>query len=340
MLEHEDDWSYLYELIEQLEMGYNSALDQIFVIKGKDGYNYVIEGNRRIMIMKFVNNFLLYKPILQKFANVRWYKNVMNKLETFKENETLKEIEVSFIDSNSIMDESEVWKIIYTRHAGENKGKKPWSRLKYFYDLKDIYLNFVNDKKENKVRNIFDRMSEFFNKPVDSVKKDLTSSLWVTDIVNVYNQNCKNDSKISETKNFIHTSSLELCRGAKIFYNYATTSIEKIFNISLNRTQWEVNILKIDKNILYTFLIESVNRKILNTRGWKKETINILYDFLNEHLDGDFSKQKTLASEINEAKKLTKDKISDEQNTFLEFGEISEKIEKTQQKLQKNRTLI
>ncbi len=42
---------------------------------------------------------------------------------------------------------------------GENKGKKPWSKLKYFYDLKDIFLNFVSDKRDNKFENIFYRMS-------------------------------------------------------------------------------------------------------------------------------------------------------------------------------------
>ncbi|AQU77629.1 hypothetical protein DQW15_03255 [Mycoplasma capricolum subsp. capripneumoniae] len=71
----------------------------------------------------------------------------------------MKEIEFSFIDSEGVKNESENWKIIYTRHAGENKGKKSWSKLKYFYDLKDIFLNFVSDKRENKFENIFYRMS-------------------------------------------------------------------------------------------------------------------------------------------------------------------------------------
>lgn len=54
-------------------------------------------------------------------------------------------------------------------------------------------------------------------------------------------------------KKFVVGLSLELSRKAKIFYNYATTCTEKVFNILLNQIELKVNILNIDKKFFTYF---------------------------------------------------------------------------------------
>ncbi|SYV90602.1 Uncharacterised protein, partial [Metamycoplasma alkalescens] len=96
-------------MIEQLELGYNSALDQIFLITGKDDFYYVIEGNRRIMVMNLINDFEKYKDVLSKFKNTKNFKKVFEKLEKNQGTGKFDELDVVLLKTLENNDENEIW---------------------------------------------------------------------------------------------------------------------------------------------------------------------------------------------------------------------------------------
>jgi hypothetical protein len=63
-LQFEGNFSDLLELTQQMASGYNPALDQVFVIKGVDGEYYVLEGNRRLIVINFFKNSELCNTLL------------------------------------------------------------------------------------------------------------------------------------------------------------------------------------------------------------------------------------------------------------------------------------
>ncbi|MBP1525854.1 MAG: hypothetical protein H9Q65_04700 [Spiroplasma ixodetis] len=69
LLQYEGEWDDLLDLLEQLMLGYNAAMDQIFILEGKDQFFYSIEGNRRIMCMYLITEFDKYKTILENFSH-------------------------------------------------------------------------------------------------------------------------------------------------------------------------------------------------------------------------------------------------------------------------------
>lgn len=325
LLDHEGDWKDLYELVKQLEVGFNKGLDQIFVVKGKDGFDYVVEGNRRIMVMNLINDFQEYRSTLEKFKSITLYKKVVEKLEEIQSKRNFNEIEVSYLELEEEKDELDVWTIINTRHAGENKGKRSWPRLKYLYDLKDTFKKYKN------MESVYTEISKIFNKSESSIKKDISSSLWVTDMINVYNQNKPKEEKLVITKEFSGASSLELSLSLKIKDEFQEIRLKDIFNISLNIKDWEVNISTIDKKKLYIFLIDAVKAKQLTTRGWKEENISSLYSFLGLA----FTKEKTLGGEIEDAKKISENNRDKFQKILVKYDETSNKIIETQKQLLK-----
>ncbi|WP_434342654.1 hypothetical protein [Mycoplasma capricolum] len=328
LLEHEDDWKDLYELIQQLKKGYNKALDQIFVIKGKDNFDYVIEGNRRIMVMNFINKFDHFRNILEKYKDIKMYKNVINELEEIKEENHFDNIEVSYLELEDNTDESEVWTIIYTRHAGENKGKRSWSRLKYFYDLKFTFRKFL-DNFSGDIEITYEKLSQRFNKSKASIKSDISSSLWVTEVIDTYNDVVDDKDKISKTKDFSGTSSLELCLSLDIKLDFKTKKLNELFDIKKDIENWKVKVSSIDKPKLYTFLVDNIKEGNLTTRGWKEENIDILYNFLGIT----FSGEKTLATEIKEAKKINENERNEIQKTLVDYDNVSNEILSTQMQL-------
>lgn len=79
LLQYEGEWDDLLDLLEQLMLGYNAAMDQIFILEGKDQFFYSIEGNRRIMCMYLITEFDKYKTILENFS----HKKIIQKLLRF-----------------------------------------------------------------------------------------------------------------------------------------------------------------------------------------------------------------------------------------------------------------
>ncbi|WP_339042086.1 hypothetical protein [Spiroplasma endosymbiont of Apeira syringaria] len=79
LLQYEGEWDDLLYLLEQLMLGYNAAMDQIFILEGKDQFFYSIEGNRRIMCMYLITEFDKYKTILENFSD----KKIIQKLLRF-----------------------------------------------------------------------------------------------------------------------------------------------------------------------------------------------------------------------------------------------------------------
>lgn len=175
-------------------------------------------------------------------------------------------LNVTEVPLADVKHEDEIWKIIYTRHAGENKGKRSWSRLKYFYDLKDIFFKYKKNKFENK--EIKQKLSYRFNKSIKSLDTDLNNAVWVIDIVETYNKDKKDINKININGNSESISALELARSAiKIEYNDELKTLSKLFNIAVTVEKWEVKITLVDKQDLYNFLIKNLKDENYSTRG-------------------------------------------------------------------------
>ncbi|WP_338975610.1 hypothetical protein [Spiroplasma endosymbiont of Monopis laevigella] len=79
LLQYEGEWD---DLLEQLMLGYNAAMDQIFILEGKDQFFYSIEGNRRIMCMYLITEFDKYKTILENFSDKKNYSKVIKILQS------------------------------------------------------------------------------------------------------------------------------------------------------------------------------------------------------------------------------------------------------------------
>ncbi|WP_427902728.1 hypothetical protein [Metamycoplasma alkalescens] len=332
LLKHEGDWENLYELIEQLELGYNSALDQIFLITGKDDFYYVIEGNRRIMVMNLINDFEKYKDVLSKFKNTKNFKKVFEKLEKNQGTGKFDELDVVLLKTLENNDENEIWKIIYARHAGENKGKRNWPRLKYLYDLRDAFLY---DKKTKEINEKYENISSRFNKPISSIKNDVKSSLWITDLIDTYNQNKNDDEKVIETENNDYTSALELSRSnIRIDYKYETKNLNDLFDIEIDINNWKVEIKGIEKQELYDFLVSSAKNKKFTTRGWNEEIEYLLYEFFNKYLDDNYENNSTtIMGEIKRAEEIDENKRTKMQKEYIKYRDNISKLKNIQKKL-------
>ncbi|PQP78468.1 hypothetical protein C6B38_05830 [Spiroplasma sp. ChiS] len=77
-------------------------------------------------------------------------------------------------------------------------------------------------------------LSYRFNKSKKSLETDLSNSLWVTDVVDTYNQLDKN-SQININKNSDNISDLELARSTiKVEYDDELRTLSKLFGISVS----------------------------------------------------------------------------------------------------------
>lgn len=336
------DFNNFLDLVESLSIGYSFALSTIFVIKGKDNFYYVIEGNRRIMSMNIMKNLEKYEIYLEAiFKNETKYEKLLNLLKATNSNKKLNFDNLKIIEIKNFKNEDDIWRIIYSRHiAGENKGKKQWSRIKYLIDIKDMLFEYKNKFKNDNLSEIREKLAYRFNKSSNSIASDLTSSLWVTDILVFYNENTKNKNYYDFSiygKNEI--SSLEISRSViKIQTtekNYITFG--KIFQIELNNKKWEVNIKNIKKDVLYNFLITNFKEENYTTRGWKEEKEDILYDFVMPYIDVNFKTNKTLNQEIIKAERKKENERTNLETKLVKFNENVKKWKQTREILMKNK---
>lgn len=333
LLQYEAEWDDLLDLLEQLILGYNPAMDQIFILEGKDKYFYSIEGNRRIMCMYLLSDFDKFKDLLKNFSSVKNYKKVIDILQ-FGEKPSFENLNVTEISLKEVKDEDEIWKIIYARHAGENKGKRSWPRLKYFYDLKDMFIKYKGSKLE--LKEIKKKLSYRFNKSLKSLDTDLNNGLWVIDVVDTYNNN--NNDKIKINENNENISSLELARSAiKVEYADEQKTLTKLFEISVSVEKWEVTIKLVSKIELYNFLIKNLKKENYTTRGWKEEEIYILYEFVIKYLEPDALNSSTLRQEIELAIHTPFSKRTTIQKELLRYSKNIDILKNTHKQLLENK---
>lgn len=349
-LEYEGDFNEFVELIEQLQNGYNPALDQIFVLNSNNS-KFVLEGNRRIIAINFLKNSDLCKEIIETImiknnlndTAIRNCNRIIKISKTGPLHDNFDEISVMEIKvTNDVSKDKnlylkEIFSVIFTRHAGENKGKRGWSRALYLVDLKNFFLS---QKKLNMRRpDIYEHLSTIFNKSVSTINLDVQHALCVTKIFEYAGLDIL--SKNNQIRYYSSISSLELCFStiSLKFGDGTDKTIANLCEIKADIDEWNLEIKKINKNIFCKFLLENVNEHF-NTRGWKNEDYYLLKDFITKNIDDknlqikDFKTTQTFINEAKSKNENNRTKIEKELILFEKnLKEISNEIlnDKTKQ---------
>jgi uncharacterized protein (UPF0335 family) len=226
-------------------------------------------------------------------------------------------MEAVYDDSTDV---DEIWSIIFTRHAGENKGKRGWTRALYFADLRDFY--FIKKNKFDKQTDVFKSLSRVFNKSFSSIQRDIRSALWVSELFKASEKNLTD--RENQINFYEDISSLELCYSTiklKIANQWIT--LQKVCQIEISIFEWNVKIKKINFNALSKFLLESIKQPdpYYTTRGWKNEYYYILNEFITSNIsdpDIKIENYKTIQTVIKEGKSKTIQTEIERQLIFLE----------------------
>ncbi|ATZ19068.1 hypothetical protein ESOMN_v1c06860 [Williamsoniiplasma somnilux] len=311
LLNNFDSIKITFDLIESLaDKGFNSALDDIFVIKPKNLYSnidssnqnlnindifYVIEGNRRLMCIDLLqnnhNSRNLIKKILEEKKNsnkdnknkhsIHLLKNIILQCEEYDLDQKINSfIECKIMDYEYYSSEEgnkELNQILNARHFGNRKGKLNWPRgliLRKIFQLIQYEVE-KNPRIENK--ELYKILEDYVGKKISS--SDINAALYVNMCIELWNSN--NDDKIAW--NNTETGDVNESNNFVLFdENGVNVSSESTVGIF-------VSSLEISKNNIKLF-DENFNKVTLSKLIKFKYNIQKINNKNNEYIDAFFLK--------------------------------------------------
>lgn len=301
LIKYEGNLEDLLELINAIiSNGFLYLNDKILIhsdIKNKN--YYILEGNRRLLAVKLINKEINLSDIVDDkpyYSNTKfkeWENNKNAIIENIKKINKINIQEAWFLDVSKDSKEL-IWKTIYSKHIGEQVGKRDWSRAKYFDDLLKLYKRFLAtfDKEQALVE-----LSKLFGKKLDIIKRDVKSAIWIIKSFDIYNEFHKDnpiDLKLMEVSGY------ELVLSQKLIVNGREKTIRDILGIQIDDDK--INILYDNKiqpnqlNKIIKFLVENSLNKKITTREIKEE----IYDKLGDVIGYTLSNKKSLNFVYNE----------------------------------------
>ncbi|AGM24845.1 hypothetical protein [Spiroplasma chrysopicola] len=323
----------LYELVESISKGFEPNIDEILVtkspylesnnIKDVDGTDifYVLEGNRRLFALHLLSNIGISREVLEKYISSNLYLK-FEKIFEQSSNLDFSIIECKIYNVSGRQD-SEIWKVLNSRHFGNRKGKLNWPRGLVLSSINNEVVKFRNKnniKNNEKLnQNEFDELwitvETFTGKKINEL--DFKGALWSLKCINTYNEfrpqnkillemtddqiSSEEDDILSEDANEINgnlisskpfsVSSLELAFNTIKVLNSEgyPQSLKKQINLNIDIYSW-----KIDSNLnesifaqVCIYLVESILNGKLNTRKFKAEYILELQELLGITSVGD-----------------------------------------------------
>ncbi|ATZ20843.1 hypothetical protein [Mesoplasma coleopterae] len=306
LLKYEGDFSELLDLIKAIkENGFISLNDNILLhLDNKQENYYVLEGNRRILAINLIKKNLIIDELIEDTPNFEntdkneWLKNIKEIKKTISEFGNLDIEHEWFKDVTSFSSEF-IWKSIYTKHIGEQIGKREWSRAKYFDDLLKKYLNFLKtDSKEIAIK----RISNLFGKKESIIKQDIKSSIWIIKSIEMYNST--NENKIDYRQ--MEVSGYELVLSQKLNLMSEEKTIRNILGVEIDTDKIELSFKIKNYESILSFLIQKSIEKKITTRGIKPEIFDELGDLLGQSIYN----KKTLDYKMRQLSKINDENLS------------------------------
>ncbi len=351
ILNYEGNLNNLLELFNSIKDGYNEMLENPILINSNHEDKYiVIEGNRRIMVLKCLNSLIRFpknigqwKSLIEDEFTID-YKNEDEKIEknkiekNFKAiNKIIEEYELSDwwnselkLKSNIIdQDEKEDKEIsiaIFSNHVtGDKKGKRNWNRGKTL----DMYMNFWQTNKAKDEKTKIKEISDLLNRSETDVKRNLYSASFIYYLID----KSKRDKNTYYKE--IKISSLEL-QFIKKFINFNNekrweNEIDYQPNLDYEKIKFKGKNDKFEDKELAEFILKSLEKNYFNTRGVVEENeddaledISLFFKESKDIKKEDFLKNISDIGEIN-INKAIKNKDSLTKNNSWEFVNFIDK---------------
>lgn len=297
LISYEEHLNDLKALIVSLSLGFKPFEDPIFVKQGKDKEYYVVEGNRRVMCLKFltlykneftkdINDNKLFKELIKNNRENKAYldEDIRENMENLVLSnysiifETINNFKQNYIDNFSYVfignhvTNDEIWILINGRQSAEKTGKRIFGRLHQFYLFLSKFNVFLSDlgREESNINLVLEKLSKHFGRTIN--KSMIHSAVWCKSLVEIYNK--KNPNK-KINKLMFAPSAIELSRSMVSFENERNINNSITKNISLKYKLAEYKDLdKLSYNIssekfekLALWLVEKFISGKLTTRG-------------------------------------------------------------------------
>lgn len=327
LLQYEGDFKDLLELLESIEKnGFLTLNDKILLHldKYKEKF-YVLEGNRRLLALNLINQNINFQKVCGSepyFSNTNlddWKNNKNKVIEQLNSmSNTHIKLEDNWFSDTSDIGEEIIWKAIYSKHVGEQVGKRNWSRAKYFDDLLKKYEKL---KKTKSNKEAIEELSSLFGKKTNIIKQDIKSSIWIIKSIEIYNETHpkqKIDLKQMEVSGY------ELVLSQRVVFEGRQETLREILGISIDDDQIKLNYdyKKIKRNNfanVISFLVESAQNKGITTRKIKDEVSRELGEKMGYEIHGIRSLEHTYKSLQEKSKK---NETTDLEKSKLEFLRI------------------
>jgi len=309
LLNYEGDFSDLLELISSIESnGFLYLNDQILIHLDKNSHSYyALEGNRRLLSIKLINKVFSFKDVCGEkpfYENIKvddWEKNKNAIIEKLDGMSKIVLKNDWFLDVSN-EDKDIIWKTIYSKHIGEQIGKRSWSRAKYFDDLLKMLKNF---KENNNILDPIESLSVLFGKKKEIIKQDIRSALWIINSLEIYNK-LNPLSQIDLRQ--MEVSGYELLLSQSLNINGKEKTMRDFLGIDIDIDKltfsYSPNMSEKKFGDVISFLVLNANNKKITTRGIKEE----IYDDLSEIIGSSITNKRTLNYTYNSLKEKEKEK--------------------------------
>ncbi|QGS51847.1 hypothetical protein [Spiroplasma tabanidicola] len=225
-----------YDLIESMMEGFDSSIDDMFVVRPVwlDNYNYskskdiyyVVEGNRRLLVIDLLSDRNSSRKYLKEFTEklekdlnktnfnndqkketilkikINNFKKILAKCEEYDKNPKIglsiscKVLDYNFFISKTGMEQLN--KVLNSRHFGKKKGKMNWPRGLILKKIYSLIVKFVIEAK-NRSENIDWKV---INKKIENTigktitSSDLNNAIFFVECINAWNADKKDNEKI------------------------------------------------------------------------------------------------------------------------------------------------
>lgn len=321
---YEGNYDDLLELLKSINKnGFMSVNQKILIKLDNDKNNYyVIEGNRRTLCLKLIKKEIDYKKLnwLNDEDNYSDKKNKFDKISEILDNPNPIIINDNWFEDISEYELSYIWKLIYSKHVGEEIGKRNWSRAKYLKELLNKYQENLNDKKNNKENiedeKIIKNVSEFFHKKEKVIENDIRNAIWVIKIIEKYKNYFKDKGEKIELLN-LEISNLEILPTKKIYLSNEYRTIRDVLGIDIDLKKidfsFDEKYKKNEKEIIEFIISHTIFDRKITTREIKEEIL----DEFSEILGYKFQSKKSALFEYNNLK--NKSKTSELEKSKIKF---------------------
>ncbi|QHX36658.1 hypothetical protein [Spiroplasma sp. BIUS-1] len=324
LIRYEDNLQDMYELINSIiTKGWQFLNDKILIHLDREKTNYyILEGNRRFLATLLIKKEILVddivvfteKDFLVESDFKTYEKNIKEIKKSINKNRKVIELEEKFFEDVTDYSETEIWQIIYSKHIGEQVGKRDWSRAKYFQDIFNIYKSKKNTKDKDETIN---ELSSLFGKKVSIIKRDLESAAWVINSIRIYELNSNKIVKLENLK----VSGFELIRSHVIWVRGKKFTLGKFLGIKINLEnltyEYDEKFSEGQFSKIIIFLIENSILGKITTRGIDED----VYDEFSEVIGESVYNKKTLNSVYLKFKNLdkNKEKMNNEEKKLFEL---------------------